>query len=564
MIDVIMSTASPNTLAPPPSPEQVVVICVEQERPPQPWLDELLGEIKANTRYDPVLMNIECVEPDGKCCILLDGVRNPILESPTSSRFQFVKSLVTRAQGVLWISYGATVNCENPISALHSGFLRTLRCENTGKRYVSLDLEFHDGNPWTGKAAQAITQVLSRTFALIQPSIAMDLEYAVRGNSILVPRVSKDPKKTVDLALLDDKTAATVALPFFQPGRELRLEVAIPGMLDSLTFCDNPDALEDLPDGFIEIEPRAFGLNFRDVMVALGQLQTKVMGFECSGIVTKVGPNVCPNNGPKVGDRVCSLLRGHWATHTRTHWTSVNKIPDAMAFEVAASIPIVFVTAYYSLYTLANIRKGERILIHSAAGGVGQAAIQLAQLAGAEIFATVGSIEKEDFLVTQYGIPRENIFSSRNTSFAHKVRQRTGGHGVDLVLNSLAGKMLHETWACIAPFGRFVEIGKRDFEQNNSLQMAPFVKAASFFAVDLFQLGLYKKEATFEAFTAVMNLFRENRLQPIAPLTVHPISELEKAFRTMQVGKHLGKIVIVPHADDIVKVCGASESSLLP
>ncbi|KAI5865333.1 reducing type I polyketide synthase [Durotheca rogersii] len=557
VIDVIMSTASPDAapdVAMSPSRQLVSVTCAEQDKIHAQWLGQLLTEIRASTSYEPIVEDIESLDPDGKFVILLDSVKNSILESPTSSQFRLVKSLVTRAQGVLWTSYGGTVDCENPVSALHSGFLRTLRCENVGKRYVSVDLEFREGNPWTAKAAQAVVQVLSKTFDLSRASNSIDFEYSVRGDSVLIPRVYDDEKKTEDLAVLSNKTATIETLPFYQQGRELRLEVAKPGMLDSLTFCDNPEAFEDLPEGFVEIEPRAFGLNFRDVMVAMGQLQTKVMCFECSGIVTKLGPGVSLENGPQVGDRVSALLRGHWANHTRTHWTSVTKIPDTMAFETAASIPVVFVTAYYSLHTLANIRRGERVLIHSAAGGVGQAAIQLAQLAGAEIFATVGSLEKEDFIATQYGIPRENIFSSRNVSFAQHVRQRTNGRGVDVVLNSLAGKMLHETWACIAPFGRFVEIGKRDFEQNNSLQMAPFVKATSFFAVDLFQMGLYKQDATFEAFTAVMDLFRDNRLRPIAPVTAYPISQLEKAFRTMQVGKHLGKIVIIPHADDEVKV----------
>ncbi|KAH8651356.1 reducing type I polyketide synthase [Xylariales sp. PMI_506] len=544
-----------------PDRQTLAVVLTGQDEsltPSQTWLNEFFTMIKAETTFEPVLERLEGLNPEGKLCILLDGVQGSILTSPSSSQFESVKSLVTKARGVLWISCGGSIDCANPTSSLHSGLFRTLRCENTVKRYVSLDLEFHpDGkSPWTLGTANNIIQVAAKTFDLTRCGNTLDFEYAVRGDSVLIPRVIRDEEKTEDLAALAGESVTTDLLPFSQSGRELRLEVITPGMLDSLTFCDSPDSglFAQLPDGHIEIEPRAFGLNFRDVMVAMGQLQTKVMCFECSGVVTRLGPNLPTENGPKVGDHVAALLRGHWANRTRTHWTSVTKIPDAMSFEVAASIPVVFVTAYYSLYTLANLRKGERILIHSAAGGVGQAAVQLAKLAGAEIFVTVGSQEKADLLISEYGILPENIFSSRNTSFARKIHERTNGRGVDVVLNSLAGKMLHETWACIAPFGRFLEIGKRDFEQNNSLQMAPFVKATSFFAIDLFQLGLYKQEATFEAFAAVMQLFQENRLRAITPVTTYPISQIEKAFRTMQVGKHLGKIVIVPHANDLVKV----------
>jgi NADPH:quinone reductase-like Zn-dependent oxidoreductase len=370
----------------------------------------------------------------------------------------------------------------------------------------------------------------------------------------MIPRIYEDNIKTETLTM-DQQPLTSHLQPFGQLGRDSRLVARIPGMLDSLTFADNTDTVDELPDGYVEIAPKAFGLNFRDVMVAMGQLQTKVMGFECSGVVTRLGPNVPADTALAIGDRVCALLRGHWATHTQVHWTSVAKIPAAMSFEIAAAIPIVYITAYYSLYHLANIQKGETILIHSAAGGVGQAAIQFAQLAGAEIFATVGSIEKEDLIVSQYGIPRENIFSSRDTSFAQHIRQRTNGNGVDVVLNSLAGDLLHETWTCVAPFGRFVEIGKRDFEQNNSLQMSPFVRAASFFAVDLFQLGALKLHVTAGAFQAVMKYFEAGQIKPLAPISTYPISQMEKAFRIMQAGKHLGKIVIVPHAHDLVKVC---------
>ena len=551
VIEVLVSKALREVSDPPR--REVAVICSQQELPPRPWLDQLLSDIKASTSIEPTLESIGSAQPDGKFCILLDGVADSILASPNHAEFLSVKRLVTKALGLVWVSYGGTIECENPASALHSGFLRTLRCEDTSKRYVSLDLEYHNGYPWSSRAAEAITQIFATAFDFTPASSSMDFEYALRGDSIMIPRVREDCEKTEVLAL-DEKTVTSELQPFCQPGCERRLEVAIPGMLDSLTFTDNLEAYEVLPDGFIEIEPRAFGLNFRDVMVAMGQLQTKVMGFECSGVVTRVGPNVPTETGLVVGDRVCSLLRGHWANHTRIHWTSVAKIPQTMSFEVAASIPIVFITAYYSLCHLANIRKGETILIYFAAGGAGQAAIQVAQLAGAEIFATVGSTEKEDFIAKQYSIPRENIFSSRDMSFVQSIRRRTEGKGVDVILNSLAGELLHETWTCIAPFGRFVEIGKRDFEQNNSLQMAPFVRAASFFAFDLFQLGIVKPYATSDAFQAVMNLFQTDRLKPVAPISTIPISQLEKAFRTMQAGKHLGKIVIVPHADDLVKV----------
>jgi NADPH:quinone reductase-like Zn-dependent oxidoreductase len=551
VIDVMISTAASDKVDPPSEP--VFIICAQPEQLPHGWLDQLFHEIRSETSLQPVLDSIETVRADGDLCIFFDNVSDSILASPDRRDFECIKRLVTGARGLLWISHGATLDCENPMSALHAGFLRTLRCEYANKRYISLDLEHHNGRPFTSQASNVIARVLGSSFNFTQATNTVDFEYALRNDSVLIPRICVDNEKSK--AVSEVKSLTSELKPFYEPGHECRLVATTPGMLDSLTFVDNSDGFDELPDGFIEIAPKAFGLNFRDVMVAMGQLQTNVMGFECSGIVTKIGPNVPAENGLVVGERVCALLRGHWATHTRVHWTSVAKIPATVSFESAASLPIVYITAYYSLCHLANIQKGETILIHSAAGGVGQAAIQFAQLAGAKIFATVGSPEKEDLIVKQYGIPRDHIFSSRDTSFSQHIRRLTNGIGVDVILNSLAGDLLHETWTCIAPFGRFVEIGKRDFEQNNSLQMAPFVRAASFFAVDLFQLGALKPQITADAFRSVMSLFEADRLKPISPISIYPISQFEKAFRTMQAGKHLGKIVVVPGANDLVKVC---------
>jgi NADPH:quinone reductase-like Zn-dependent oxidoreductase len=549
-MNVIVSTASGNVER--QAPENLFVVCARPEQIPLGWLDRLFDEIRSNTSFYPILSDMESVRSKESLCIFLDSVSSSLLASPDLCEFECIRRLVTEARGLMWLSYGGTMDCENPISALHSGFLRTLRSEYTNKRYISLDLEYHNANPFTIPAANVVAQVLGTSLDFTRAKNKVDFEYAFRNDAVFIPRVCVDKEKTK--FLLTNQSLVSELRPFHQSGRECQLETIKPGMLDSLTFVDVSHAYEELPDGFVEIAPRAFGLNFRDIMVAMGQLRTNIMGFECSGVVTKVSANVTAEHGLVVGDRVCALLRGHWATHTRVHWTSVAKIPSSMSFESAASIPIVYVTAYYSLHQLAKIQKGETILIHSAAGGVGQAAIQFAQLAGAKIFATVGSAEKEELIVEKYGIPREQIFSSRDVSFSQRIRQITGGIGVDVILNSLAGDLLHETWTCIAPFGRFVEIGKRDFEQNNSLQMEPFVRAASFFAVDLFQLGALKQQTTMNALQSVMSLFDAGHLRPIAPISVYPISQLEKAFRIMQAGKHLGKIVVVPDPNDLVMV----------
>ena len=163
----------------------------------------------------------------------------------------------------------------------------------------------------------------------------------------------------------------------------------------------------------------------------------------------------------------------------------LKKIPEKMTFETAASIPIVYATVYYSFIHLANLRKGESVLIHSAAGGVGQAAVTLAQYLGAEIFVTVGNTEKKKLLMDRFKVPEDHIFSSRHTSFVQGVQRMTCGKGVNVVLNSIAGEGFRQTCQCVARMGRFIEIGKRDILTNARMDMAMFDRNITFSSVDL-------------------------------------------------------------------------------
>lgn len=230
------------------------------------------------------------------------------------------------------------------------------------------------------------------------------------------------------------------------------------------------------------------------------------------------------------------------------------RIPDDMTFEEAASIPTIYCTSYRALYDCARLRRGESILIHAAAGGVGQSAIILAKHLGAEIFATVGSDEKKQLIMSQYDIPEDHIFDSRNLSFASGIKRMTQGRGVDVILNSLAGEALRETWHCLAMFGRFVEIGKKDIVGNTGLDMAPFMNDLTFASVNL--VGIYRHNVPLAArlLSNVMDLVHQGVIHPITPITVYPYSQIESAFKLMQLGKHTGKIVLKPSDDDLVPV----------
>ena len=188
------------------------------------------------------------------------------------------------------------------------------------------------------------------------------------------------------------------------------------------------------------------------------------------------------------GDRVVVMAPGHFSTLESFPEWACEKLKDDEDYNVVSTIPLVFSTALYGLYDRAGLRTNETVLIHSGAGGVGIAAIQIAQLRGAEIFTTVSTEEKKDFLVERLGVKRENIFNSRDSSFLPGILAATNGKGVDVVLNSLTGDLLHDSWRACARFGRFVEIGKRDLTDAGKLDMQMFRRNVTFTAFDVSEL----------------------------------------------------------------------------
>lgn len=335
------------------------------------------------------------------------------------------------------------------------------------------------------------------------------------------------------------------------PERPLKLAIGSPGLLDTLQFVDDVLPTTPIAPDEIEVKVKVAGLNFSDVLIALGQNVADYLGMECAGVVSQAGINT----GFQVGNRVCCIATGSLATYVRCKAGLAFKMSEEMTFTSVAATLIVFTTAYYALIDRARIKQGESILIHSGAGGLGQACIQLAKLFKAEIFTTVGSDQKKDMLMRLYDIPQERIFSSRTPAFANCIREMTDGRGVDLVVNSLAGEALKASWDCIAPFGRFLETGKKEIQSFWSLPMFPFSRNATFFGIDLLHMYNSAKDKSGELIQQTMSLFKNGNLVPPSPVEVFHAPKIEDAFRYMQSGKSKGKVVIEFGDDDTVQVC---------
>jgi acyl transferase domain-containing protein/NADPH:quinone reductase-like Zn-dependent oxidoreductase/SAM-dependent methyltransferase/aryl carrier-like protein len=357
-------------------------------------------------------------------------------------------------------------------------------------------------------------------------------EVALRYGARFVPRLEPMTREKVSA----ERSASGATKPF-------RLEISASGVIDDLTLRET--RRQRPGPGQVEIEVCAASLNFRDVMKALGLYPTDggdymMLGDECAGRIVAVGEGV---EGFQAGDEVIAIAPGSLGSHVTTLAAFVMPKPAHLTFEEAATIPVVFLTAHYALHHMARIRAGERVLIHSATGGVGLAALQIAQHVGAEVFATAGSPEKRELLQL---LGAQHVMDSRSLSFADHIMEITGGQGVDIVLNSLAGKAIAKGISCLAAYGRFLELGKRDIYQNSKLGLWGFRKNVSFFAIDLG--GLLTEKPTFikALFSEVSERIVEQTFHPL-PHRVFPVSRIGEAFRHMAQARHIGKIVISMH-----------------
>jgi NADPH:quinone reductase-like Zn-dependent oxidoreductase/ubiquinone/menaquinone biosynthesis C-methylase UbiE len=568
MLSTIMATAVDELNKGLMSDECISLVYGSGKVPPGEWVHSLQSSLAESTgcsRFE--LQPLSEIDASHKYCIFLGEVEQSVLSDPVDDQFRSIVAMATQCKGLLWVTRGAAMDCQNPWGSLHLGVVRTLRNEHGVKQYVSIDLDPSGESPWSTVAVSAIMRVFTASVGC-QAGRKSDTEYSERDGIIYIPRAMKDKEmcNSVERCAAqiekDHNSAILTQQPFRQAnGRALRMDIATPGLIDTLFFReetpeDDDSSHKPLHPGWVEIEPRAFGLNFRDVMVAMGQLEAnQVMGFECAGIITNLDQTTASESGLQVGDRVCALLRGHWATKTRTPWTSVIRIPDDLGFVEGASVPLVFATAYVALEETARLRKGEKVLIHAGAGGVGQAAMMLAKLVGAEIFVTAGNITKRAFIAEKFDIQPDHIFSSRDASFADAVLAATDGKGVDVVLNSLAGTLLQTSFNCLAEFGRFIDIGKRDFEQNSRLDMLSFTRNVSFSSIDLLLWQRCRGGDIFRTMQAIGQLFNDKAITPVTPITTYPISSVEKAFRLIQSGQHMGKIVVsVDQRENLVPV----------
>ncbi|KAG9506470.1 Type I Iterative PKS, partial [Fusarium musae] len=338
-------------------------------------------------------------------CIFLGDIKSDFLEHVHDDDYEAFQKLISSTKTLLWVNQGGGPSPKNPSADMVTGFARCMRAENPGLNFVTLSVDDLDS---LDKTSSIILRILSS-------GGGNENTFFEKDGAVYIPRITE--ANTVNHLIAAKTKGESARSETWQDAsndRALTLQCAVPGLLDSLQFQD--DELYEMPLGPCDVEVRvhATGLNLLDVMIALGQVIGEAFGQECAGVVTRVGTDV---------DRVCGLLRGTFKTFARGSQWQFAKISSGIDYAVAAAVPVVYTTAYYGLHDIARLQAGESILIHWGAGGVGQAAIQLAKAAGAEVFVTVGSIEKRDFVHEHHGIPLHHVLSSRDLSFVHGIKR---------------------------------------------------------------------------------------------------------------------------------------------
>jgi NADPH:quinone reductase-like Zn-dependent oxidoreductase/NADP-dependent 3-hydroxy acid dehydrogenase YdfG/acyl carrier protein len=420
--------------------------------------------------------------------------------------------LVVATQG------GATLDPSEPVDPVAWavwGLVRSAQAENPD-RILLADLP-EQPNTLPMGAGDAPIEALSEALSAL--ATAGEWQCAIRDHTVWVPRLVRSGQ--------DELVIPQARLPW-------ALDTTGGGTVEDLVFSPCPAVLEPLTGNQVRVALRAAGVNFRDVLLTLGLYPGAAsLGAEGAGVVLEVGPDI---STLAPGDRVMGVFARSFGPLAVSDGRMLVPIPPGWSYEQAAAVPVVFLTAYYGLCELAGLRAGHRVLIHAAAGGVGMAAVQLARHLGAEVFATA-SLAKHDVL-RGMGLDEQHIADSRALEFEQRFLDVTGGCGVDVVLNSLAGEFVDASLRLLPRGGQFLEMGKTDIRPIEDItRIHPGV---TYQAYDLMEAG---PERIGQMLTDLLELFRTATLTPL-PLTIWDIQQAPQAFRHIAQAKHIGKNVL--------------------
>lgn len=480
--------------------------------------------------------------------IFIDSPKHSLMQDMSAATFATLQVMLLRNAGLLCV----LPEGGHPEGKSIKGIVHTLRIEHDGK-----ELLLFDDVPRTSQGVSAITRLVGN---LRDPEVTrtQDKDFVWHNGSVHVPRL-RQVKEAKEQFAVERGTAFRTVQNLWEGDRALEMTIEAAGSADSIYFARTDVLQQPLGDDEILVKVDAAGISYRDLNLVLGSIPWAPPGLEGAGKVVKIGSQVTEL---REGDRVyfLSVQGSAFATYKKMSSCYAAKVPTGISIAHAASVPLAYSLGVLALFHTAQLKRNETILVHAAASAVGQACIVLAKHAGARIFATAGNEEKRAFLHDTFGIPKENIFSSRAAGFRDGILSATNGRGVDVIVNSLSGELLRETWQLAAKMGRFVDIGKKDALDNGNLPMKPFDSNVTFRGIDIYDLSRNRPELLEEIFSEVDWLFQKGLIMPIKPVTVLPISELQAGLRKLKAGDKPGRIVVSLGKEDK----GLAESALHP
>ncbi|KAK6949038.1 hypothetical protein Daesc_009110 [Daldinia eschscholtzii] len=475
-------------------------------------------------------------------CISLIEIQRPLLADICQEDLTLLHNLMSVVNDFVWVVGANLMSTPNPDLSLVQGVSHSIMAEQPSLRFTVVDVgsaNILSSDPLN--SCRSILQVLER-----QEKID-DREFALLNGLLYVSRI--EPNATINSVFQSriKKTRSSMKQLTLSQASPVKLCIDKVGIMDSMYFQQICEPHTSPPKGFVDVEVKAVSLNAKDVYAMNGRVETRTgtSSIEFGGIVTAVGPG---EQNFKVGDRVFVLKPNNFLTTERVPSWTCHKLLDGEDLVVMTTLPTIYGAALYAIRDCARLRAGESVLIHSGAGAFGIAAINLAQRAGAIVYTTAGSEKKREFLVTNLGLPASHIFSSRDDTFEKALNTVTKGRGVNVVINSLIGDLMHASWRCLAQFGRFIEVGKRELVDDGRLEMDIFSRNTTFAAFDLsemfFQEGEYYHNLQASLIKDVFELYRSKQIQPVASPRYITILDSAKVYLLVGALGGLGRSLV--------------------
>ncbi|KAL7787176.1 polyketide synthase [Trichoderma ceciliae] len=544
--------------------KEVVIVKPNQS---SPSIDSLAASVAAHLMNNTgaiqlstvTIANIETIDlNDQVVCVSLLEMEHEFFATISGEDMDRFRKITDNVGDLLWLTGANMLSEPNPDLTLSNGLSRALMLEQPALRYAVLDIGADITEPTYMKSiCNNVSAVLTFRYA------TDDNEFIEKDGILYISRFVPDVElNALFRQRMNPDTMKSV--PLGEVGLA-KLSIGQVGMTDTIHFQQVSERKTTPPAGFVDVDLRAVGLNAKDIYALNGRAETRsaTTALDFGGIISAIGPDV---KHLRVGDRVAGFVPNHFGTTERVPVQAVHKMLPGEEFTVLPTLLTVYCTALVALRDRAHLRAGESILIHSGAGAFGLAAITMAKHMGATVFATVGSQSKREYLVNEMGVANENIFNSRNASFMEDIMAATSGRGINVIVNSLVGDLMHASWSCIAPFGRFVEIGKRELIDAGKLDMHIFLKNATFTAFDLSEFFYaednYYQDVVYKYTAEVIELYRAGIIKA-SPIATFDVAEIGQAYRYFGNKDRVGKVVVsMENSNSLVQVLPAPYHSV--